>query len=139
MPKDAVLAKFAGKYGIGDLHDGRVLIMKSETEFKIVRGVGQFTFESGKLTSATRYWGDFWDGTDDKMEPFWNALRGALAQQIGEGRLTVEIESSSYERPNSRQEWILIHFPKKDIEIGERRVRVNNRDGLNFYVQETVF
>ena len=139
MPKDTVLAKFAGKYGTLDLHDGRVSIVHSGTEPNVVRGVGEFTFEAGRLKSATRYWGDFWDGTDDKMEPLWNALRGALAQQVGARRLTVEIESLSNEQPNSHQEWILLHFPKEDIEIGEHRLRVNNRDGINFYVRETVF
>lgn len=139
MPKDAALAKFAGKYGIGDLQDGRVAITKSYTEPKIVRSVGVLSFEDGKLTAATRYWGDFWDGTDDKMEPFWHALRGAMAQQIGARRIAVEMESSSHEQPGSQEEWISIHFAKRDIEIGKHHVRVNNRDGRNFYVRETVF
>ena len=93
----------------------------------------------GNLTSATRYWGDFWDGVDDEMEPLWSALRGALVQQIGTRRLTVEIEVSSTEQPDSQEELISIFFPRRSIEIGKHRVRVNNRNGTNFYVRETAF
>lgn len=136
MPKDTALAKFAGKCEIGNLDGGRVLIGRSEKEPKIFRAVGVLAFQDGKLRSATRYWGDLWKGADG-IEALWNALHGALAQQVGARRLTAELECSSHEQPGSQEDWISIHFPKRDIEIG--KLHVDAKNGTNFYVRETVF
>ena len=82
MPKDTALAKFAGKYQVGNLDGNRVLIARSEEKpEKRFRSLGVLTFENGKLKSARRDWGDLWKG--DEIEVLWNALHGVVAQEVG--------------------------------------------------------
>jgi len=113
----------------------RVLIGKTEKDPQRYRAVGILVFDDEKLRSATRYWGDLFKGDD--IESLWNALHGALAKQVGSKRLTVEVECPSYDQPGSQDDWISIHFPKKDIEIG--KTHIDKKGRTHFYVQETSF
>jgi len=131
MPKDAALAKFAGKYTIGNLDGNRVLIGQSETG-----RLGVLTFDNGRLKAAERYWCDLWKDREDRddIESLWNALHGALSQGI---RTTAEIETSSSRIPDSQQDLISLRFPKRRIEVG--KLHIDSKKGTNVFVSETIY
>jgi hypothetical protein len=137
MSRDAALAKFAGKYKMGDLDESSVVISRLENQSKVSRTIGILSFQNERLTSATRFWGDLWGGIDNDTAPLWNALHGALVQQLGANRLSVRIECTSHSDPESLEDRIGLHFPKKDVEIG--RIHYHQTDKNEFYVRETVF
>jgi len=143
MPKNTAIAKFAGKYHLDNADEKRVLILPTEaTGGKTLRSVGVLSFEDGKLVAARRDWADL-SPEIDGIEPLWNALYGALSQQIGSERLNVGLERSSLRKPGSQEDWITVHFKTRDIEIG--RLHVDDKNVIspssttNFYVQETAF
>jgi hypothetical protein len=140
MPRANALAMFSGKYGlIEDPNGGRVGITRSDTQAKPVRAIGALTFANGRVATATRYWGDYWDGIDNGIGPFWNALHDAIKQHVGAKRIVMEMQLFSDEPPGSHEEWISIRFPNRNIEFGKHNVLVDNRDTMNFYVRETAF
>jgi hypothetical protein len=137
MAQDAAIAKFTGKYRISGLNDSSVVITTPEVQTKVPRTLGILSFENGRLTSATRFWADLWGGIDNDIEPLWNALHGALVQQLGGSRVNVKIECTSHSDPGSLEDRIELHFPKKDVEIG--RIHFHKTDKNEFYVRDTVF
>jgi hypothetical protein len=101
MPRDAVIARFAGKYELlpfsGSKEDlshptGTVIIAQKDDT------IGVVTFKDGKLINAEREWATFFSaGGIDKL---WVALDGALSQQLELNKwLTVQIRSAQLEVP----------------------------------------
>lgn len=119
MPRDAVIARFAGKYELlpfsGSKEDlshptGTVIIAQKDDT------IGVVTFKDGKLINAEREWATFFSaGGIDKL---WVALDGALSQQLELNKwLTVQIRSAQLEVPEMGARMIDIRFPERTIRL----------------------
>lgn len=122
MPRDTVVAKFAGKYkllpidGSSDLSrpTGSLMIMQKDDP------IGVISFRDGKLINAERAWGSFYSA--DGIDGLWTALDGALSQPLALNTwLTVQIRRSQVETPQMGARTIEIRFAERTIQLQKGR------------------